>query len=81
MDLINKNILIIGYRRKSKTTAGNEKGTKCLHSMVLGLKERSLVQHVYVTVSCESSTPFRKREKKNAVINHVSGISGKTQGI
>lgn len=45
--------------------------------MVLGLKERSLAQKVYVTVSCNAGTPFKKRDlKKNAIVDQLSGISG-----
>ncbi|KAI8647423.1 hypothetical protein BD408DRAFT_378793 [Parasitella parasitica] len=64
MDLKIQGYFIIGYCRKSKTTADNEKVTKCLQSMVLGLKEKSLAQKVYVTVSCNAGTPFKKRDIK-----------------
>lgn len=60
MDLKIQGYFIIGYSRKSKTTADNEKVTKCLQSMVLRLKERSLAQKFYVTVSCNAGTPFKK---------------------
>lgn len=64
MDLKKQGYFIIGYCRKSRTTADNEKVTKCLQSMVLGLKERSLAQKVYVTVSCNAGTPLKKRDIK-----------------
>ncbi|KAI8997195.1 hypothetical protein BDB01DRAFT_23919 [Pilobolus umbonatus] len=77
MDLKIQGYFIIGYCRKSKTTADNEKVTKCLQSMVLGLKERSLAQKVYVTVSCNAGTPF----KKNTIIDQLSSISGNAQDL
>ncbi|KAI8984123.1 hypothetical protein BDF20DRAFT_858101 [Mycotypha africana] len=77
MDLKIQGYFIIGYCRKSKTTADNETATKCLQSMVLGLKESSLAQKIYVTVSCNAGTPFKKRDlKKNAIIDQLSGVSG-----
>lgn len=50
--------------------------------MMVGLKERSLAESVYVTVSCNSKTPMIKRDlKKNNILDELSGVTGDAQGI
>ncbi|KAI8966975.1 hypothetical protein BDF20DRAFT_983506 [Mycotypha africana] len=51
----------------------NSSVVKSLQPMILGLQERSLVDQVYVTVSCNSKTPLRRRDlKKNKIIDELS---------
>ncbi|KAI8977158.1 hypothetical protein BDF20DRAFT_548446 [Mycotypha africana] len=50
--------------------------------MIVGLKERSLVESVYVTVSCNSKTPISKRDlKKNKILDELSGVAGDAQDL
>lgn len=67
---------------KSKTTSDNAKVTESLKSMVVGRQRRSLVEKVYVTVSCNSKTPVNKRDlRKNDIIEELSDVAGDAQGI
>lgn len=74
---------ILGYCRKSRTKEDtNTNVVASLQSMIVGLKERSLAESVYVTVSCNSKTPISKRDlKKNKILNELSGVAGDAQGI
>jgi hypothetical protein len=68
--------------RKSKITGGNANVVKSLQSMIAGLQKRSLVESVYVTVSCNSKTPMHRRDlKKNNIMNELSDVAGDAQGI
>ncbi|KAI8990360.1 hypothetical protein BDB01DRAFT_781087 [Pilobolus umbonatus] len=50
--------------------------------MITGLKSRSLVEYVYVTVSCNAKTPMNRRDlKKNMIISKLSGVSGDAQDL
>lgn len=73
---------ILGYCRKSKTTGGNANVVESLQSMIVGLQKRSLVENVYVTVSCNSKTPMHRRDlKKGNIMNELSDVAGDAQGI
>lgn len=55
---------------------------KSLSGMVLGLQQRFLIDEIYMTVSCNASTPMSKRDvKKNDIIDKILGVSGTTQGM
>ncbi|KAG1016104.1 hypothetical protein G6F57_017961 [Rhizopus arrhizus] len=44
--------------------------------MITGLKSRSLVEYIYVTVSCNAKTPMNRRDlKKNMIIGELSGVN------
>lgn len=50
--------------------------------MIVGLQKRSLVENVYVTVSCNSKTPMHRRDlKKGNIMNELSDVAGDAQGI
>lgn len=73
---------IIGYCRKSKTAGGKEEVVKSLQSMIEGLKSRSLAQHIYVTISCNSKTPLSRRDlKRNVLLNKLKGADGDAQDM
>lgn len=73
---------VIGYCRKSKTKNTEDEVVKSLSGMVLGLQKRSLVDEIYMSVSCNASTPIFKRDmKKNGIINKLSDVSGTAQGM
>lgn len=81
-DLKQEGYNILGYCIKSKTTSDNAKVTESLKSMVVGRQRRSLVEKVYVTVSCNSKTPVNKRDlRKNDIIEELSDVAGDAQGI
>lgn len=47
--------------------------------MVLGMQQRSLIDEIYMTVSCNASTPMSKRDvKKNDIIDKILGVSSGT---
>lgn len=73
---------ILGYCRKSKTTGDIANVVVSLQSMIVGLQKRSLVEYIYVTVSCNSKTPMHRRDlKKSKIMNELSGMTGDAQGI
>ncbi|GAA5810826.1 hypothetical protein MFLAVUS_004253 [Mucor flavus] len=73
---------ILGYCRKSKTTAARDEVVKSLQNMIAGLKNRSLVESVYVTVSCNAKTPMNRRDlKKNMIIGELSEVNGDAQDL
>ncbi|KAG2204124.1 hypothetical protein INT47_011607 [Mucor saturninus] len=81
-DLKKEGYCIVGYCRKSKTTGDRDKVVKSLQNMITGLKNRSLVEYIYVTVSCNAKTPINRRDlKKNMIIGELSGVNGDAQGI
>ncbi|KAG1082712.1 hypothetical protein G6F66_013489 [Rhizopus arrhizus] len=50
--------------------------------MITGLKSRSLVEYIYVTVSCNAKTPMNRRDlKKNMIIGELSGVNGDAQDL
>ncbi|KAI9270834.1 hypothetical protein BY458DRAFT_509902 [Sporodiniella umbellata] len=50
--------------------------------MITGLKIRSLVEYINVTVCCNAKTPINRRDlKKNMIIDELSGVNGDAQGI
>ncbi|KAI8076189.1 hypothetical protein BDF21DRAFT_342480, partial [Thamnidium elegans] len=70
INLKNDNYTVIGYCRKSKTKSKEDEVIKSLSGMALGLQQRSLIDDIYMTVSCNASTPMSKRDvKKNEIIN------------
>lgn len=82
LDLKANNYIIIGYCRKSKTRSTEEEKIRCLNGMILGLKERSLVDEVYASVSCNASTPIMKRDlKENGLISKLSDVEGNAQDL
>ncbi|KAI8091683.1 hypothetical protein BDF21DRAFT_395388 [Thamnidium elegans] len=73
---------ILGYCRKSKATGGNANVLESLQSMIVGLQKRSLIENVYVTVSCNSKTPMHRRDlKKSDIMNEISDVAGDDQGV
>jgi hypothetical protein len=73
---------VFGYCRKSKATCNQKAIITSLQSMIVGLQKRSSSEHIFVSVSCNSRTPIRRRDlKKNVIINELSGVSGDAQGI
>lgn len=73
---------ILGYCRKSKTTTDRGEVVKSIQAMIAGLKSRSLVEYVYVSVSCNSKTPINRRDlKKNNLMNELADVTGDAQGI
>lgn len=81
-DLKKEGYCIVGYCRKSKTTKDRGEVVKSLQNMITGLKSRSLVDYIYVTVSCNAKTPINRRDlKKNMLIGELSGVNGDAQGI
>lgn len=82
LDLKANNYIIIGYCRKSKTKSTEEKKIRCLNGMILGLKERSLVDEIYTSASCNASTPIMKRDlKENGIISKSSDVEGNAQDL
>ncbi|CEP07487.1 hypothetical protein [Parasitella parasitica] len=50
--------------------------------MITGLKNRSSVKYIYVTVSCNAKTPINRRDlKKNMIIGELSGVNGDAQDL
>ncbi|KAI9335591.1 hypothetical protein BD770DRAFT_301678, partial [Pilaira anomala] len=49
-DLKKEGYCIVRYCRKSKTTRDRDEVVKSLQNMITGLKSRSLVEYIYVTV-------------------------------
>ncbi|RCI06359.1 hypothetical protein CU098_013784 [Rhizopus stolonifer] len=81
-DLKKEGYCIVGYCRKSRTTSDRDEVVKSLQNMITGLKSRSLVEYIYVTVSCNAKTPINRRDlKKNMIIDELSGVNGDAQGI
>ncbi|KAG2233999.1 hypothetical protein INT48_006491, partial [Thamnidium elegans] len=73
---------ILGYCRKSKATGGNANVLESLQSMIVGLQKRSLIENVYVTVSCNSKTPMHRRDlKKSDIMNEISDVAGDDQDL
>ncbi|KAI7893349.1 uncharacterized protein EV154DRAFT_501738 [Mucor mucedo] len=73
---------ILGYCRKSRTTSCKDEVTKSLQNMITGLRSRSLVEHVYVSASCNAKTPISRRDiKKNLILNELSGVNGDAQDM
>jgi hypothetical protein len=73
---------MIGYARKSPTTKDNVNRTKLLEAMCNRLKERSAVDHIFVSVCSKASDPFNERDKKKdseslAKLNASSDTQGK----
>lgn len=81
-DLKNDGYVILGYCRKSKTRESKFTVTRSLQLMATGLRRRSLVQTLFVTVSCNASTSMHKRDtKKNKILQVLSVVAGNAQGI
>ncbi|KAI9258448.1 hypothetical protein EDC94DRAFT_543558, partial [Helicostylum pulchrum] len=80
-DLKNDGYVILGYCRKSKTRESKFTVTRSLQLMATGLRRRSLVQTLFVTVSCNASTSMHKRDtKKNKILQVLSVVAGNAQG-
>lgn len=73
---------MIGYARKSPTTKDNNVNrTKLLEAMCNRLKERSAVDHIFVSVCSKASDPFNERDKtKDSELLAKLNASGDTQG-
>ncbi|KAI7875745.1 uncharacterized protein EV154DRAFT_429957, partial [Mucor mucedo] len=81
-DLKKEGYCILGYCRKSRTSGSSDEVVKSLQNMIAGLKSRSLVDYVYVSVSCNAKTPLSRRDiKKNKIIGELSGINGDAQDM
>lgn len=52
------------------------------NGMMIESKGISLVEYIYVTVSCIAITPITKRDmKKNNIIEELSDVSGTAEGM
>lgn len=83
LTLKKNNFDVIGYVRKSPGSEKPETRIRLLQQMVTNLKDRSLVDTVYVFPSCSSSDPFAARDvgSETAVITKKpENVSGNTQG-
>ncbi|CAO3612777.1 unnamed protein product [Mucor hiemalis] len=50
--------------------------------MITGLKNRFLVEYIYVSISCNAKTPINRRDlKKNMIIDELSGVNGDAQDL
>lgn len=72
---------ILGYARKSEGTEDHETRIKLLNLMCRRLKERSLVDHVFVSYNSQASDPLAERdmEQKDELLAQLSA-EGNTQG-
>ncbi|KAI9469881.1 MAG: hypothetical protein EXX96DRAFT_597803 [Benjaminiella poitrasii] len=74
---------MIGYCRKSKQTYEDSNNRqRLLQQQAEKLKERFLVNKVFVSVCCKSSHPIASRDLKNSsnVINELASVDGDMQG-
>ncbi|KAG1149595.1 hypothetical protein G6F36_014706 [Rhizopus arrhizus] len=75
---------MIGYCRKSKQRDENSNDCqRLLEQQVEKLKERSLVDKVFVSACCKSSDPIANRDLKNSsnVINELESVDGDMQDL
>jgi hypothetical protein len=55
---------IIGYARKSEGTEDNETRINLLKLMCRHLKERSLVNHIFISYNSQANDPLAQRDMK-----------------
>ncbi|CAO3626032.1 unnamed protein product [Mucor hiemalis] len=70
---------IIGYARKSKGKETEETRVKLLKLMCDCLKNRSLVDRVFVSYSCNASDPLSSRAKNQKVVLKDGNTQGKNR--
>lgn len=72
---------ILGYARKSKGAEDHETRIKLLNLMCRRLKERSLVDHVFVSYNSQANDPLAERDmkQKDELLTQLSA-EGNTQG-
>ncbi|ORE07341.1 hypothetical protein BCV72DRAFT_326779, partial [Rhizopus microsporus var. microsporus] len=73
---------VFGYCPKSKTAYDQKAIVKSLQSMIVGLQKRSLAEHIFVSVSCNSRTSVHRRDlKKSMIMNELSGVTSDVQDL
>ncbi|KAI9252317.1 hypothetical protein BDA99DRAFT_443880, partial [Phascolomyces articulosus] len=78
--LNNNNYCIIGYIRKSRTKTQDKSRVKLLQRMANKLRERSLVQKIFASVSSNATDSLQKRDLvKNQLIEKLE-VEGDMQG-
>lgn len=73
---------VLGYARKSPSAEGKEKRTELLDKTVRCLKNRSLVEKVFVSPWCSAGDPLASRDLTGigALIKNLESVNGNTQG-
>ncbi|KAI7866947.1 uncharacterized protein EV154DRAFT_540974 [Mucor mucedo] len=75
--------MIIGYVRKSPSDVNFETRLKLVQQMVDNLRDRSLVDKVYVSVSSHASSPFNERDlnKNDGIMEKLNHVTGNTSDM
>lgn len=80
-ELKKEGCFIVGYVRKSKQEIDVDNRIRLLQLMVDRLHSRSLVDKVFVSVSCSSNDPLVQRDiNPNDIIEKLKHVDGDMQG-
>ncbi|KAI9470121.1 MAG: hypothetical protein EXX96DRAFT_532524 [Benjaminiella poitrasii] len=82
-NLKEKGYSIVGYARKSEGKETDKTRYRLLERMVDCLKSRSLVNMVFVSPCCSSSSPLTSRDLKgkSIALEKIAGVHGNTQDL
>ncbi|KAI8047166.1 uncharacterized protein B0P05DRAFT_576438 [Gilbertella persicaria] len=80
-NLKDEGYIVIGYARKFPATNSNDDRVNILQKMCQLLKDRSSVDHVFVSICCKARDPFNEREKKDSKSLVNLNADGETQDM